>query len=179
MQSDIDQVSQLDDIIEDRVYYTTFFGDSADYYQERYDRFLRGEKFIFNFYAFLFGVSWLAYRKLYPEAIILFSATLIVDVILLLFFDLFNNSLLSNFTMLLWAGIAGYLANYIYLRKAQRTVIQAKEVYTNTGEQQDYLEREGGTSYIGLIVIGFFYLMFIVGLFFFYDYIRDFFTGNN
>ena len=172
IQNNPEKDSHLDDIIEDSLYYKTFFGRSSDYYEERYDRFCTGESVTFNPYAFFLGVFWLSYRKMYIELIIWFLIVTVIESILFFAIDIDNPSLDRLFN-LFWLGIIGCSANYFYFIKARRTVSKAKEMYANTGEQLDYLEREGGTSYIGPVIVGFILSAFFVGMIVLNEYIES------
>lgn len=170
VRDNLENTPNLDDIIEDSLYYQTFFGESSDYYEERYNRFeTAGEKFIFNPYAFFLGFFWLSYRKMYIEIVIILLITLTIESLLIFVLDIDNPSLDRAFNIL-WMVIIGGGANHLYFKKAKKTVIKAKEMYVNTGEQLDYLEREGGTSYVGPVIVGVLSFAVFIGSIFLYEY---------
>jgi len=164
IQDKTEEVSVLDDAIGESIYYKTFFNKSANYYEERYNRFINGgEKFIFNPYAFFLGFFWLSYRKMYIEMIVLFLILIVIECTLFLGFDIDSTSF-ENLLKILCALTIGGSANYFYFKRAKRTVDQAKEMYANMGDQLDYIERKGGTSYISPIIFGVLLFILIIGL---------------
>lgn len=162
LQNTQEQNSLLDDIVEDTMYYRTFFGKDADYYEERRERLLAGTATVFNPYAFFLGFFWMAYRKMYLELIVLTVVMGLIECLLLFVFDV-DNPTLDRMLNLFWAIGIGVFANTFYLKKATRTVDKAKQMYAGTGDQLDYLEKEGGTSAIGPLVIGIIFVAMVVG----------------
>ncbi len=162
LQQQQEDTSLLDDIVDDNMFYRTYFGKSSDYYAERYEKISAGETVIFNSYAFFLGFFWLAYRKMYVELVGIMLVVAIMDTLLLFVLEIDNPSL-DRILNIIWAGIMGSFANYFYIRKAKRVVETAKNTYTNTSDQLDYLEKEGGVSYIGPVIVGVFSIILIFG----------------
>lgn len=175
METKLEHNSELDNIIEDRIYYSTFFGKSVEYYQDRYERFSEGTKATFNPYAFVFGAFWIAYRKMYVELIIFMLAIIALQTILIVTVNLE----IGWSGKLLFAGIVGGCANYFYFKKATRTVTKAKEMYANITDQLDYIKKEGGVSYVSVIVLGIIIILFFIGLLFSEDYLNTLYFENN
>ncbi len=46
-------------------YLSVYFGKNSDYYLDRWKEYKDGRKISFKPYAFLFGIFWFLYRKMY------------------------------------------------------------------------------------------------------------------
>lgn len=145
---DIDQ--DIEDINEEMLY-DTFFGNESGYYKNRLMRMRNGTNAIFNGYAFFLGVLWFAYRKMYVEVAIIILALIILQVLLEL--SGFVNTGIDKLSTLICAFILGYTGNYLYIKKAIRTVEKAKEIYINPGDRLTFLEKEGGVSILMPILL--------------------------
>lgn len=171
-EENIEKYSELEDIINDDIYYETYFGTDTEYYMKRSKKILNGKLFVFNFYAFFFGSLWLLYRKMYVEAVVFLLITIALDVFNYFVFD--SDKITQWIIKITWSIILGCYANIYYIKKTQRMVERAKEAYSNTSERLDYLEKEGGVSLIApAILIGIMVILTIVGIFF-YDYIAEY-----
>ncbi|MBK5722054.1 DUF2628 domain-containing protein [Dysgonomonas sp. Marseille-P4677] len=168
-----EQDTLLDDIIEDTMYYRTFFGNESSYYEERRERLLAGSSTVFNPYAFFLGFFWMAYRKMYVEILVLAAVTTIIECLIYFAFEIDNPSV-DRVVNLVWAIIVGLYANTFYIKKATRTIEQAKEMYANTSDQLDYVEKQGGTSAIGPVIVGIVIAVIFFGLIFLEDYTTNF-----
>ncbi|MDR1505294.1 MAG: DUF2628 domain-containing protein [Prevotella sp.] len=170
MLNDRQENSLLDDIIDDKLYYRTFFGKDPDYYEERYEKMLAGSATVFNAYAFFLGFFWLAYRKMYVEIAALVGIMVVIECIMIFALGIDDPSI-DRVTNFIWAIIIGLYANTFYFKKAERTVRQAKEMYANTGDQLDYVEKEGGVSAIGPWIVGAVFVAIVIGTMLLYDYL--------
>lgn len=148
-ESDQKNNTELDSIFDESVLYRTFFGKNADYYEKIYNKMLNGASIVFNPYAFLFSVFWIAYRKMYMEAIVFIMGLAFLNNFAMLVFGLYI------YTVIIFMGMvfAGCYANIFYMKKAERVVGRAKESYNNRKDQLDYIEQEGGVSFIGPVVV--------------------------
>lgn len=141
--------TEVDDIVDESLYYKTFFGKSAAYYEKIYKRMLGGESIIFNPYACFLSVFWMAYRKMYVELVVFVLAVGMLNNFILLVMGFYP----YIWTALLAVIFAGCYANIFYMKKAERTMKRARESYRNTEEQLDYIEHEGGVSFIGPVIV--------------------------
>jgi len=63
--------------MDDVTLYEAYFQKSKSYYLNRLDWYLKGQKYSFNLFAFLFGLFWFMYRKMYLEAAVIFLAMIV------------------------------------------------------------------------------------------------------
>lgn len=136
----------------------TYFGKQPDYYLEKYKLFRAGEKYSFNTGAFLAGIFWFFYRKLWFEAI--------AFVFILIFLGIIENELLkllsvqydyqqiyfffSNFII---GCIFGSIGNYLYFKKAEKDIKNLFSKNYNENERLQRLRKFGGTSWAPVILI--------------------------
>ncbi|WP_180955150.1 DUF2628 domain-containing protein [Peribacillus deserti] len=94
-----------------------------------------------NWAALLFSSLWFAYRKMYKIALIIAIGTLLTSSL--------SDYLLGNaswiYTIAEMIGI-GIIANYLYLRKANKDILKIKEKGLKTQDELNELGRAGGTS---------------------------------
>jgi hypothetical protein len=93
-----------------------YVGPNADRYLVRFARFRRGDEprfaFSWNWMALGVGVWWYLYRKMYLWAVVDFALSV-----------LFGWTL---FVPLLWAMARAVTADYLYLRQAERAVLDSR-----------------------------------------------------
>lgn len=169
IEENLDTALSDEDIIDESLYYRTFFGKSADYYEKIYKRLLKGESIIFNPYAFLFSIFWLAYRKMYVELIILVLGIGFLNNFVLFVLGIYTYTTTAAFGIIL----VGCYGNVFYMKKAQRTVKRAKEMYLNTEAQLDNIEQEGGVSLVGPVVVAFTIFVLTIGIYAFTGYMKS------
>lgn len=122
-----------------------FAKDNAGFYLRKWSQYqLDGSFKGWNWAAFFFRIEWMAYRKLYLEAVALFA----VHFIILLLLNMLGLGLVGD---LIGFGVAlamGAYANAYYHQKAVRS---ARDLRHLDGQAVLYeLGRKGGVSWIGL-----------------------------
>lgn len=136
-------------------YLTHFFGPQAEYYNRAADELQEG-KIQFNGAAFLAGILWMGYRKMYVQAFI--TAALI-----------FGESLAENYLFpgrsqtdnssaivaLLMNAIIGFISNQLYINHATRQVNRILSQHAGEPEPQllDAIGRRGGVAWYGPFVV--------------------------
>ena len=65
-------------IIDDK-YLIAYSGKQSEYYLEKYKSYKSGDKFSFSAWAFLVGVLWFLYRKLWFEALVIILIYFIIE----------------------------------------------------------------------------------------------------
>lgn len=161
---------ELDDIVDDEIYYQNFFGEKgAGYYSKRLKRVEDGEVALFNVYAFFFSFLWMAYRKMYFEILILSLVLIFTGVIWYGIFEI-DNIAFDKLTNLLWSLAIGAFSNYFYMKKARKTVEKTKETYNSLSDRVGYLKKVGGTSLISLFLCLFILLALSFLVLFLEDY---------
>jgi len=168
-ENDQNKETELDDIFDESLYYKTFFGKDAAYYEKIYKRMLSGESIIFNPYAFLLSIFWLPYRKMYVELVVFVLGIGLLNNFIMLVMGFYP----YVWTILMGVIFAGCYANVFYMKKAERTVRRAKESYHNTQDQLDFLENEGGVSFAGPAIVLAVIILILIGLVFLINYIEN------
>src|SRR5438128_9616888 len=106
----------------DTALFEEFFQKSKSYYLDKLTKYQSRQKFTFNVFAFLFGIFWFLYRKMYIETI-----AILVLLILEALFETFilgqdADNMINVIITIASATIIALLANYFYIRKAERTI---------------------------------------------------------
>lgn len=104
----------------------------------------------FNLAALIFSVSWLFYRKMYKEALVVLIAVSLFDLgfMHLLGMDAYDR--MSEYT--LWIAemiFLGFLGNLLYFRHTAKKIKQAKSLLSDTTVIEQRLIEQGGTTWIG------------------------------
>ncbi|CEG28695.1 DUF2628 domain-containing protein [Bacillus sp. B-jedd] len=144
----------------------TFVGKKADYYLRKWNNPKnKGSNMGWNWAAFLAGMFWLGYRKMYKLVLIILGAFVVFDIISYIInnpaMDKINNTL-----GLVVAAILGISGNYHYYLHAQKNIEDVKNQFPNNlQEQEAALRKRGGSSWGGVfIVLGLFVVYFIINL---------------
>src|SRR6185436_4922494 len=92
-----------------------------------------GQRFTFNIFAFLFGLFWFTYRKMYVEALIILLAIIgesfIEELFLANSVDPGADKMISIIVTIVIATITGFLGNSLYIRHAQKSINASKEKF--------------------------------------------------
>ncbi|MCS3531453.1 DUF2628 domain-containing protein [Chryseobacterium sp. JUb7] len=147
--------------------YETFFQERKDYYINKLSKFENNEKLTFNYATLIFGFFWFLYRKMYWEAIFIYSFILIETLfekyylLRIIGEDKTNAfSIIFTITFLICIGFSG---NYLYLRKANRIVNKATDKYKETDQQTKFVLKKGGTSFVFIgIILALIVIIFIL-----------------
>jgi len=124
----------------------TFIGPKADYYIAQFQRLDAGSSMVsWNWSAFLFGIFWLLYRKMYLYALIAFAILCIPMVGALIF-----------------AIGCGILGNWLYKKKVEEELAMAA-TYPPATKQAQLAER-GGITWLPVIVASVIVLILIVSM---------------
>ena len=140
-----------------------FVGKKYVYYQRKWAQLRQNPTaFSFNVAAFLFGVLWMAYRKMYLYAWI-FIAILFIETLVEIIFDVSDK--LSNAITIGFYVVCGTQSNTLYKYHVEKKI---KEITATVPPEQLDAEliKRGGTSVwaaigyfvilIALLVLGFF-----------------------
>mgnify|MGYP003671238285 CR=1 FL=1 len=127
-----------------------FVGENRAYYLEKWESLKNGSVLSFNFYAFLFGIAWLLYRKMYREAGILFAIILVESEVT---FNLVGDNGAVDIAIRIFYSLAiGFTANYFYLKHAEREIQKLNEQFQDPTALKELIIKKGGTSWISVIV---------------------------
>ena len=127
-----------------------FIGNNAYFYMDKWrnhnGKTLKG----WNWASMWFGIEWMAYRKMYLEAVIAFFVVAAVSIAFNFLLGAFGAS---------WGGgkvlgdifrlALGILGNMLYRNKALRTVRKTGGMDEN--QRLEHLKAKGGTSVAGVI----------------------------
>jgi len=122
-----------------------FIGKKSDYYLEKWGNPTQASH---NWAAYLGGIGWLLYRKMYIEALVLLALWTLLDVLLwpLPFFDTIDRAV----TMGIWILVGTY-GNTLYHRKFLR--VTRKGDHLEGEERLRFLNKKGGTSILAAVVL--------------------------
>lgn len=141
--------------MEDLTLYTAYFCNGSSYYLNKLERYKNGSPYLFNVYAFFFGIFWFMYRKLYVEGLIILIV-IVVESLLESFittgFSETTGKTIGYAINIVMAIMVSMLANVLYLRKAQREVEKAKLLNLDEDNLLKYLQQKGGVSYWFLVL---------------------------
>jgi hypothetical protein len=132
-----------------------FFGNNAEYYYTRWQLCHEGRPITFKPWAFLFGIFWFLYRKMYFESLVIFLV-LILQGALLQAFGIVNYSpnprTLDVVLGLINGTVMGVLGNYLYIKHTERKIVAILQYNPTQAELNDEIERQGGTSIVPVLI---------------------------
>ncbi len=139
-------------------YFENYFGNSKDYYMPKLIAFERGKKYSFNLSAFLFGMFWFLYRRLYIHSLIILLVILIESRLERIVITLLGNTkdieLSLRITWLIMFGIVcGYFGNYFYLKQSKKKVEQIIEKTAEESQKMRKLKKAGSGNWIIVLLI--------------------------
>ena len=143
-------------------YLPVFFGSQADYYTEVAEDIQAG-KTRFNPAAFLCGVLWMGYRKMYWQAFVVLAIILAESMAEEIFFPgMSDNRGFSIATNVACNTIIGFIGNRLYVNFAAR---QIEKVLVNTAGKSEesrlaLIHKKGGVAWYGPILV----LLMILGI---------------
>lgn len=136
-----------------------FFGKNADYYINK-DIELKKKKEPFHLAAFFLGMFWFGYRKMYREVVLLLVIYLVFDAVIAAL-----NVKDVSFG-LLFSIIYGLFANYIYIKKAKKTIAKINETISDENARNEAIIKAGGTSIAGVFFSILVFLIYVAILIF-------------
>ncbi len=146
-------------------FFNLYFQKNTAYYQDKLAKYKQGKKYTFNVFAFLFGLFWFIYRKMYLEAfafIIFVVATSFLEEIIAIATNENSNLFVSVITTFSIATITGFFGNNLYLQKAIKTITYAKTGLPDEAQIKKYIKQKGGVSYLFLIVLALAIIFFFI-----------------
>ncbi len=134
-------------------YLVAFFGDAPVYYLKANRALFGGENASFNFPAFLLGLFWFLYRKMYVYALGIFVLLFMIDQGILIMgrsMPQYKEGLqfFSFFITLAVSIVMGFKGNEIYLGYANRKIHEITTSYPDEGQRLEEIKKAGGTSLI-------------------------------
>ena len=161
---------EIDDSLKD---WNTFVGAKMTYYIPKW--FSLGDNKIvsFNLAAFLFGIFWMIYRKMYLIAfiygIIMLSSGFIDEAIIDIF-GLHNNvRAVERISTISLATIVGMIGNWLYKNHATKKITALKMKGLSKEDYQVQLAKSGGTNITGLVITIFGYIALMGFLLYFLE----------
>ena len=127
----------------------TFVGKNDFFYLGKWRKYSESTFKGWNWAAFFFGISWMAYRRMYTEALLYYLFIAFAGVLIVVTFGAIgirvNGDLLRSILQL-FVVIFG---NAIYRKKALRVL--RKTIHLSETDRLSVLEAKGGTSVAGVI----------------------------
>ena len=146
--------------------YETFFQKSNSYYQEQLKYYEQGKKWRFNYSAFIFGVFWFLYRKMYLEFFIIFIfyylETIFENVVLTKLIGIEQTKVVNFSVTIILLMTLGIIGNNLYIKKTSRTLKNAEKKYSEIEKQKEYIAKKGGTSYIYITLLLFLLILSVI-----------------
>ena len=138
-------------------YYKAYFGNDSDYYLPIMRDFYHGKKFTFNVWAFLLGLFWQLYRRLYLPILFFIVAIIIQSVIqasIVSYLDMgkLTNTFINLIASVIFALFYGFTGNYFLMQKAHKKTLQILSAKDNEDIILQKLEKAGLGNTIGIIV---------------------------
>ena len=117
-----------------------------------------GKKLGFNFYAFLFGMFWMLYRKMHRFLLIILLVIIAESTLEFLILEWTNASLqteqtLNKFSYFIWGSIIGLFANKGYIKMADRKISRILNLNLTQDITEKRIKKAGGTTITPLLVI--------------------------
>ncbi|WP_338813563.1 DUF2628 domain-containing protein [Bernardetia sp. Wsw4-3y2] len=141
---------------DDNTLFELFFHKSKEYYIDKLISYQKGQKFTFNVFAFLFGLFWFIYRKMYLQAFVILLIVVGEGFLEVLFFPDMDESTINTVNVvmtILIATITGFMGNYLYIKHAERVITNAQQKYNDTEQIHKIVKRKGGVSYLVFIIL--------------------------
>ena len=160
MDNILDQFEDNDEIVKQ---WRWFIGPSSDFYVREWLQIRKGKLFSFNWYACLFGVFWLLYRKMHKPAVIVLSiyfAEGYLESLILKQYPI-NYSSWELIRIAFYFIILGFIGNWIYYYHA---VQEINQIIENTPQNlhQQALTKRGGTSFLSIFILIFCILLIVL-----------------
>lgn len=139
-------------------YLEQYFGKKKDYYLPKLQALENGEKHSFNLNAFLFGVLWVLYRRMYFYVFILLLVGVAESKLEKILLDRFGNTydmqMSLRFLWLIIFGIVlGNFGNYFFLEYSKKKI---KKIISTTDEEvirMKKLKKSGSGNWIIIVSI--------------------------
>ena len=117
-------------MIEERQLFETYFQRSSSYYIDRLLDYRAGKKITFNLYAFLFGILWLLYRKMYAHVGLLIAILFGLGILEELFLndlDKDTRGVIDIIQTLASSLTVGLFSNYFIVENQRRSLIKLQK----------------------------------------------------
>lgn len=137
--------------------YESFFQERKEYYLEKLKLLENNKKFTFNYATLIFGIFWFFYRKMYVELFIIYSFVVLETLLERHFLSEmigYDNITIFNIAFsVFFLLFIGFTGNYLYLKKAKRTIEKAEKKYPDLETQKEYVTQKGGTTFIFIWIL--------------------------
>lgn len=120
-----------------------FIGENSSFYFEKWGKHADGALKGWNWAAALFGIEWMAYRKMYVEAVLSYIVVSLLSVA----FNL--EGTLWGYCFRIMFGLFG---NALYHAKAMRALHKV-DILSNSSDRLCALSRRGGTSVAAVLIL--------------------------
>jgi hypothetical protein len=147
--------------------YAAFLGSKADYYLDKWESIAQGSKNNLNGYAFLFGLFWFLYRKMYLLSLIILAILTLESIVETAILEYFNAGpdtykIMNMVAYIVCSFIFGSYGNWLYLKDTQRQIRRLKKAPVNQETYWTKLKKAGGTSWLPLIALLIVFVMLIL-----------------
>ncbi|WP_457622140.1 DUF2628 domain-containing protein [Persephonella sp.] len=135
-----------------------FIGKNSEYYIDKFKKFEEGKSISWNWSAFLFGVLWMFYRKMYVYGLIALAVIFIINVFIAALG--INQVISTGISLWLWIGF-GMFGNYIYYIFVKNKIKKIKE-NTRSDNILEILSKKGGVNRFVLYFFSAFAIIYLL-----------------
>lgn len=133
--------------------WSKFIGENVDYFVVRWLQIEEGKILSFNLGAFLFGMLWMIYRKMYVIAVLWLVVLSGLEFIENTLINVGMNSIVIHLVFgLLPSFLTGVFGNWLYYKYASFKIQSLKAKYGGSDQFYWELENSGGVSFIAVLV---------------------------
>ncbi|MEC4003619.1 DUF2628 domain-containing protein [Flavobacterium sp. SUN052] len=149
----------------EKLYFEIFFKKSIEYYIDKVEKFEKGKRISFNLPAFLFGIFWILYRKMYKQSLLIFGIILIFTTAQQILFLKLNYSIELNKLIQFSINITlcffvGFFGNWIYIKHAKKKINEALTKFDSDEIlKKKYIAKTSGTSILTVISVLFCFIL--------------------
>ncbi|MEQ8471779.1 MAG: DUF2628 domain-containing protein [Marinoscillum sp.] len=134
-------------------HYRLYFGKKATYYLGVVKDYDTGKSLVFNLFAFLFGLFWMLYRKMYSSIFVVVVLLFLEVIVEQIIFNLINASLstetvINRISLFIWAFIIGSFSNRLYVRQADKKINKILDQNLSEEETNRKIKKAGGVTFI-------------------------------
>ncbi len=126
-----------------------FVGKNNSYYLETWESHPNSTFKGWNWAAMFFGIEWMAYRKMYLEALLYYFILLLISIYLSLMFTALKIGFDGKIVSDTFRVLVGLFGNALYRKKALRTLYKTKEM--SDLDRIKFLRTRGDVSVIGVV----------------------------
>jgi len=128
-----------------------FVGEKSSYYLDKWDEHQNSKFKGWNWAAGVFAAEWMAYRKMYVEALLYLIFIVAISFALNMLFRLWGISIAGELIAQIFRILAGLLGNILYQNKVLRVLRKTSNI--SDSDRIRVMRKKGGVSIVAIIVM--------------------------